>query len=101
VSLTSGADSPWAVAGQSSPAFVDAEDAAKTTVPMLMIGSKDESAEDIKKYEANLKVDKHVEINTTQIHGFMTARGNLEDAETRKEYELGYETVLKFFAKHL
>jgi len=101
VSLTSGADSPWKVAGQSSPAFVDPEDAAKTTIPMLMLASKDETAEDVKKYEANLKVDKHVEIVATQIHGYMTARGNLEDAENKKEYEIGYKKVLEFFGKHL
>lgn len=99
-SVTSQAGTPWKVAAQSSPAFVDAGDAEKVTIPMLMLASKDEPVEDVKKYEAALKVPHHIE-TVDQVHGFMTARGNLEDAETRKQYELGYEKVLKFFAEHL
>merc|ERR1712187_827259 len=55
---------------------------------------------DAKAFKSNLKTPNHVETFPTQIHGWMAARSNLEDAEVRKEYERGYKTVLDFFHKH-
>jgi len=101
ISLTSGAGTKYSASASSSPAMVDPADAEKITIPTLMIASKDEDAEAVKKFEANLKVPKHVEIFSSEIHGFMTARGDLENETTRKEYERGYKTALDFFAKHL
>lgn len=66
-----------------------------------MLASKDEPAEDVKKFEANLKGEKHVEIFGDQIHGWMAARANLEDERVVSEYERGYKTLLEFFSKHL
>lgn len=99
VSITAGANTPFKAAAQSSPAFVDASDAEKVTIPMLMLASRDEPAEDVKKYEAALKVPKHIE-TVDEVHGYMTARGNLDDASNLKAYEAGYKTVLEWFAQH-
>jgi len=66
-----------------------------------MLASKDEPAEDVKKFEANLKGEKHVEIFGDQIHGWMAARADLEDKRVVSEYERGYKTLLEFFGKHL
>jgi dienelactone hydrolase len=100
VSLTSGAGTLYSAGAQSSPAMVDPADAEKITSPSLMLASKDEPAEDVKKWEAALKVPKHVE-TVDQIHGYMTARANLEDETNKAEYERGYKTLLEFYAKHL
>jgi len=65
-----------------------------------MLASKDEDAEAVKKFEANLTKDKYVEIFSDQIHGWMAARGDLDNPRVKEEYERGYKTVLEFFAKH-
>jgi dienelactone hydrolase len=97
VSLASGPGTPFKAAAQSSPAMIDPKDAEKVSIPMCMLASKNEPADDVKKYEQALKGVKHVEIYETQIHGFMSARGDLKEKEVLKEYERGYKTVLTFF----
>ncbi|KAI1765737.1 Alpha/Beta hydrolase protein [Hypoxylon sp. FL1150] len=83
------------------PAMVDPADASGIKVPLALLASKDEPAEDVKKFEANLSGPKHVEIFGDQIHGWMAARSDLEDDRVRAEYTRGYETVLKFLSKHV
>ncbi|KAH6663739.1 Alpha/Beta hydrolase protein [Halenospora varia] len=101
VSLTSGPDTLFKVAAQSSPAMIDAEDATKISIPMCILASQDEAVSDVEGFEKALTGEKHVEIFKDQVHGFMTARADLEDEKVRKEYERGYATLLDFFAKHL
>jgi uncharacterized C2H2 Zn-finger protein len=36
-----------------------------------------------------------------QVHGWMAARGDLEQEKVKKEYERGYKMVLDFFHKHM
>jgi len=99
--LSVGADNKlFKAAAQAHPAMVDPNDAKNINVPFLMIASGDEPTEDVKAFKANLQVPNHVETFPSQIHGFMAARSNLEDAEVKKEYERGYKTVLDFFHKH-
>ncbi|KAI8624394.1 dienelactone hydrolase family protein [Xylariaceae sp. FL1651] len=86
---------------QTSPAQVDAADAAKVKIPMMMLASKDESAEDVKKYGESLNVPRYVERFDDQIHGFMSARADLRDARVKAEYERGYALALRFFHEHL
>lgn len=86
--------------------MVDAKDGSLVTVPMLMIASKDEPADEVKKYEEALKENEVVgddyEVQTVeQVHGFMTARGDLSSEETRKEYEAGYKKALEWFARYM
>jgi len=80
--------------------MVDPNDAAPIKIPFIMLASKDEGAEDVKKFEDNLKVPKHVEIFDDQIHGWMAARADLTDERVKSEYARGYKTVLEFFGKH-
>ncbi|KAH8433318.1 dienelactone hydrolase family protein [Aspergillus melleus] len=101
-SLSAGKDNAiFQAAVQCHPAMVDPADAAEVTVPMALLASGDEPAEDVAAYQANLKVPNHVETFASQIHGWMAARSNLEDGEVRKEYERGYKTVLSFLEEHL
>jgi hypothetical protein len=81
--------------------MVDPSEALDIKIPLCMLASKDEPAEDVKKFEANLKGEKHVEIFGDQIHGWMAARADLEDKRVVSEYERGYKTLLEFFGKHL
>lgn len=101
VSLASGPGTPFKAAAQTSPAMVDAKDAEKISIPMCILASKDEPAEEVKSYDQSLKGVKHVEIFGTQIHGFMSARADLRDKEVLQEYERGYKTVLTFFHENL
>lgn len=86
---------------QCHPAMVDSEDAKKVTIPMALLASKDEPADEVSKFKSSLKVPNFVETWPTQIHGWMAARGNLADAEVRKEYENGYKSVLSFLHDNL
>lgn len=90
----------FVAAVQCHPAMVDPNDAKEVTVPMAMLPSKDEDPSAVQAYQKNLQVPNYVETFPTQIHGWMAARSNLEDAEVRKEYERGYKTALDFLHKH-
>lgn len=80
--------------------MVDPNDAEGVTVPTMLLASKDEPVDDVKKFEERLRVPKHVETFGDQIHGWMAARADLEDARVKEEYERGYKTVLKFFSEN-
>ncbi|KFY69459.1 hypothetical protein V496_00228 [Pseudogymnoascus sp. VKM F-4515 (FW-2607)] len=101
ISLTSGENTPWTVSVQCHPAGPSGADAAKITIPHMLLASMDESKEDVEAFEKNLKVAKHVETWDKMIHGWMAARGDLDDPAVVKEYENGYKTVLDFMQKHL
>ena len=70
VSLTSGDDTPYTAAAECHPAMVDPGDADKIKIPFAMLASKDEPADDVKKFEQNLTGPKHIETFSDQIHGF-------------------------------
>jgi len=100
-SLSSGSENKlFVAAAQCHPAMVDANDAKVVNIPMAMLASGDEPVQAVKDFEANLTVPKHVETFSSQIHGWMAARSDLENPEVRKEYERGYKTVLEFFHQH-
>jgi hypothetical protein len=79
---------------------MDAADATKISIPMCMLPSKGESLEDVEKWEGGLKVEKFVK-RFEQVHGWMSAKGDLEDENCRKDYVNGYSIFLQWFAKHL
>ena len=101
VNLSSQKDTPWKVAASCHPAMVDAGDAAATTIPFAMLPSKDEPKEDVEKWQQNIKVKNIVEWFPDQVHGFMAARGDLSDANVKKEYERAYKLLLDFFHEHM
>ena len=73
VSESSQSETLFVAAAQSSPAFLDPEDATKVTIPMIVLASRDEDTEVVKKYEEALKVPKIVKTKD-QVHGYMSAR---------------------------
>lgn len=100
-SLVAGQQTKFKAAVQCHPAMLDPSDAEKVQIPMCVLASKDENADDVKKYEANLKVTKHVETFSDQLHGWMAARADLDDPIVLKEYERGYKIALTFFHDNL
>lgn len=101
VSLTSGPDTLFKASVQAHPGMIDPADAEKISIPTLMLASEEESAEEVKKWDEALKVEKYVERFGDQVHGWMSARGNLEDEKCREAYEKGYKVFLEWFAKYL
>ncbi|KAI0098953.1 alpha/beta-hydrolase [Hypoxylon sp. NC0597] len=101
-SILAGEERPlFKAAVQTSPAMIDPSDAANVKIPMMILASEEETAEDVKKYEENLKVPKHIEMFEDQVHGFMSARANLKDDKAKAEYERGYKLALGFFRDYL
>ncbi|RSM15936.1 hypothetical protein CEP52_000571 [Fusarium oligoseptatum] len=101
VSLTTKADTnPFSVAASIHPAMVDAADAEGIKTPTILLASKEEPDEEVKKFENALAGPKHVETFKDQIHGWMAARADLSDDRVKEEYERGYRTVLKFFGEN-
>lgn len=80
--------------------MVDASDAEGLSIPTMLLASKEEPEEEVKKFENNLKVAKHVEVFKDQIHGWMAARADLNDSRVKEEYERGYKTVVEFFGNN-
>lgn len=101
ISLTSAENTPWAVSVQCHPAGPSGADAAKITIPHMLLASMDESKDDVEAFDKNLKVEKHVETWDKMIHGWLAARGDLDNPEVVKEYEKGYQTILDFLKKNL
>jgi hypothetical protein len=54
--------------------MVDPNDAKDIKIPVCILASKDENADDIKSFQENLAVDKYVETFGDQVHGWMGAR---------------------------
>lgn len=67
--LTSKDDTIFKVAAECHPAMVDPKEAEGIKIPLAMLASGDEPEEDVKKFEANLKGEKHVETFKDQVHG--------------------------------
>lgn len=101
ISLTSQPGTAYKAAAECHPAMVNPSEAENISIPLCMLASKDEPAEEVKKFEAALKGDKHVETFGDQIHGWMGARADLSVQRNREEYERGYRTLLEFFGKYL
>ncbi|KAI1402237.1 alpha/beta-hydrolase [Hypoxylon fuscum] len=92
--LAGSKDLLFKVAVQTSPAMIDAGDAANVKIPTMMLISEEEAVSDVKTYEESLKVPKHIEIFEDQVHGFMSARADLKDSKAKAEYERGYKLAL-------
>ena len=101
VSFTSGSDTKFSAAAEVHPAMVDPNDAKNISIPLAMLASKDEDAKAVEAFAAELKGKKLVKTYGDQIHGWMAARSNLDDANVAKQYEDGYKTLLDFFHEHL
>ncbi|KAJ2980767.1 hypothetical protein NUW58_g6860 [Xylaria curta] len=98
-----GGDEPglFKVAVQTSPARIDADEAAQVKIPTMLLASKGEEAEIVKEYEERLTVPKHVERFDDQVHGWMSARADLKNDRVKAAYERSYALALKFFHDYL
>ncbi|KAL9536340.1 hypothetical protein SMMN14_00361 [Sphaerulina musiva] len=101
VNLSSQAGTPFKAAASCHPAMVDEKDAPGITIPFAMLPSKDEPKEDVEKWQKGLKVKNIVEWFPSQVHGFMAARGDLNDKAVEADYKKAYELVLHFFHEHM
>lgn len=101
VSLTAQSGTNFSAAAEVHPAMLDPADAKGIKIPLCMLASGDEDVEAVKQFEAGLSAPKHVETFNDQIHGWMAARGDLENEKVKKEYERGYQVLLDFYHKHL
>jgi len=101
VSLSCAADTPFAAGVELHPSGLATADAPKITVPLCMLASEDEAADDVKAFGDALTVPKLVERYEGAPHGWMTSRGDLNDPKGKADYERGYSTVLKFFHDHI
>lgn len=81
--------------------MLDPEEAKSVTVPMCVLASKDEDSAEVSSFGANLRVPKHIQTFEDQIHGWMAARGDLNDPAVSERYREGYQTVLEFFGRQL
>jgi hypothetical protein len=79
--------------------MIDAADAANVIIPMCVVGSEEEKAEVNSGFWECVEGWKHIERFGDQLHGWMSARGDLENECVKEEYERGYKTVLEFFGK--
>jgi dienelactone hydrolase len=100
VSLMAADDSLFKVGASCHPAMINHKDASAIKIPFIMLPSQDEDADAVAKFEAALTVPHHVETFADQIHGWMAARGNLEDERVRAEYVRGYKLIVKFFGEN-
>ena len=101
VNLSSQADTPFKAAAAAHPAMVDASDAPGITIPYAMLPSKDESKEDVEKWEKAVKVKHVVKWWPNQVHGFLAARSDLKDPAVEADYKKGYEFLLEWFRENL
>ena len=101
VSLTAQSGTPFSAVAEVHPAMVDPADAKGIKVPLCMLASGDEDAKAVSEFGKTLSVENHVETFGDQIHGWMAARGDLENEKVRKEYERGYQVLLDFYRKYL
>ncbi|KAF1982762.1 alpha/beta-hydrolase [Aulographum hederae CBS 113979] len=99
--IAGGEETVFSAAVQVHPGVITPADAGKVTIPMAVLASKDEKKEEVEEFMSRLKGEKFVEWFDSQIHGWMSARGDLEDEGVRMEYERGYQIVLNFFKKHV
>jgi len=101
VNLSSQQGTPWKAAAACHPAMVDANDASGITIPFAMLPSKDEPKDDVEKWQQNIKTKNIVEWFPNQVHGFMAARGDLQDEKVKADYEKAYQLLLNFFHEHM
>ncbi|GAB7352609.1 hypothetical protein MBLNU459_g2987t1 [Dothideomycetes sp. NU459] len=101
VNLSSQSGTPFKAAAACHPAMVDPSDAPGVSIPYAMLPSKDEDKQAVEKWQQGIKTKNIVTWFDDQVHGFMAARGDLEDEKVKKEYEKAYGILLNFFHEHM
>ncbi|PRP76474.1 hypothetical protein PROFUN_15134 [Planoprotostelium fungivorum] len=105
--LSAGQGSPFHAAAQIHPAMVDANDGKKVTIPVASFISKDEPEEAVQEFHKNVASNSDIASKSvwkrypTVHHGWAAARGKLDDAENKKQYEDVYRQLSSFFKANL
>lgn len=94
-------DTQFKACAQLHPGFVEAEVARQITIPVVVLCSKDETEEEWRPFRDSLQVPYRMNLYPDMVHGWMSARGDLEDEEVRRAFKQGYELVLEWFREHL
>jgi len=101
VNLVSQSGTPFKSAAAAHPAMVDANDAPNITIPIKLLPSSGEDKNDVAAYEKALKVKHDIEWYDDDVHGFLAARADLENAKELAAYEKGYQSLLTWFHQTL
>ncbi|KAF2666192.1 hypothetical protein BT63DRAFT_458558 [Microthyrium microscopicum] len=99
INLTEG--TAFSVAAEVHPSMMTPEDGSKIVKPIIVLASKDEDAEIVKAFGANLKVPNVVDFYNESPHGWMTTRADLKDEKMAANFAKGYQAVSDFFHEHL
>ena len=96
-SAAAGEGQPFFVASaQLHPAMLNAADAGQLAVPHFCLATRDEDADTTQRFKETLEAndrarDKSVVLRWEgTFHGFMAARANLQDQDSREYYEKGF-----------
>jgi len=88
--------------------MISASDANQTSIPMMMLASGEENREEVEAYSKGLmkrgvgkEMESHVEIFGEMIHGWMSARGNLEEEKVKEQWIKGYKLVGTWFGRFI
>ncbi|KAF3916546.1 hypothetical protein ABW20_dc0102145 [Dactylellina cionopaga] len=99
--LASRQGTTFIVSGQAHPSYLAPEDPKLISIPHICLASKGENASAIENYRTTLNDKCHVETYGQNIHGWMGAKANLQDASDKAAFEKGYHQIANFFAKYL
>ncbi|TVY52320.1 putative AIM2 family protein [Lachnellula cervina] len=102
--LVSQEGSLFKASGQCHPSLLERTDAAKVTIPMVVLPSLDEVPEEVDPWIQDLKTVSTSSFSETfadSVHGWMASRADFEDLHKFEEYLRGYRIVREFFAQFL
>ena len=99
--LVSQQGSRFKAAVSAHPAMVDPNDAPGITIPFLMLPSQGEEKKDVEAWQQKVTAKHSVQWYPDQLHGFMVARGDLEDPKVVAAYEKAYKACLSWFHDNL
>ena len=96
-----GASSPFSACVQLHAGWPGKEIAESVIVPILALNSKDEPETQYAHFKPHLKVEARFEHFPTMLHGWMSARGDLQKSEVLKAFQKGYDMLVEWFDRFL
>ena len=86
------------------PGRLEVKEARAITIPHICLFSKEDGSPELVEEYGNVlkeRQENFVDKYDAMVHGWMGARGNLEDPEVVKDFDKGYTQVADFFQQHL
>lgn len=96
-----GADTPFTACVECHPGFPEVEVAEAVTIPLMALCSKDEPEKDFAHFQPALKVPNYFEVFETMVHGWLSARAELDKDDVLTEFNRGYAMMADWFKKYL